>query len=97
MCFLGCQGIATILEKKGCEHIKILAQSEAALSFEDARDPSAEASMAGGKFFTDIWDNGGREMAREIIRKSEKGIHDAREVAETAEKSPEPEGQLGIN
>ena len=52
-----------ILEKKGCEHVKILAQSEATLSFEDAKDPSAEASMVGGKFFTDVWDNGGREMA----------------------------------
>ncbi|NAV64543.1 hypothetical protein FGF94_24090, partial [Salmonella sp. zj-f54] len=62
----------------------------------NVREPSAEASMAGGKFFTDVWDNGGREMAREIIRKSEKGIHDAREVAEAAEKSAEPEGQLGI-
>ena len=67
------------------------------MSFEDARDPSAEASMIGGKFFTDIWDNGGREMAREIIRKSEKGIHDAREVADADEKSIEAEGQLGIN
>jgi hypothetical protein len=53
--------------------------------------------MIGGKFFTDIWDNGGREMAGEIIRNSEKGIHDAREVAEAAEKSAKPEGQLGIN
>ena len=53
--------------------------------------------MIGGKFFTDIWDNGGREMAQEIIQKSEKGIHDARKVAEAAEKSTEPEGQIGIN
>jgi hypothetical protein len=45
--------------KKGCEHVKILAQSEATLPFEDAKDPSAEASMVGGKFFTDVWDNGG--------------------------------------
>jgi hypothetical protein len=67
------------------------------LSFEDARDPSAEASMIGGKFFTDIWDNGGRELAGEIIRKSEKGIHDAREVAEAAEKDAEPEGQIDID
>ena len=67
------------------------------MSFEDARDPSAEASMIGGKFFTDIWENGGREMAGEIIRKSQKGIHDAREIAEAAEKSAKPEGQLGIN
>ena len=95
--FSGARGIATILEKKGCEHVKILAQSETALSFEDAKDPSAEASIIGGKFFTDIWDNGGREMAGEIIQRSEKGIHDAREVAKAAEKSTEPEGQLGIN
>jgi hypothetical protein len=53
--------------------------------------------MIGEKFFTVIWDNGGREMAEEIIRKSEKGIHDAREVAEAAEKSTEPEGQIGID
>ena len=51
----------------------------------------------GGKIFTDIWDNGGREMAQEIIRKSEKGIHDARKVAEAAEKSVELEGQIGID
>jgi len=89
--FSGARGIATVLEKKGCEYVKSLAQSEAALSSEDIKDPSAEASMVGGKFFTDIWDNGGREMAQEIIQRSEKGIHDARKVAEVAE------GQIGIN
>jgi hypothetical protein len=57
----------------------------------------AEASMVGGKFFTDIWDNSGREMAQEIIQKSEKGIHDARKIEEAAEKSTEPEGQIGIS
>ena len=97
MCFSGARGIVTVLERKGCEHVKSLAQSETALSFEDIKDPSAEASLVGGKFFTDIWDNGGREMAQEIIRKSEKGIHDARKVAEAAEKSAEPEGQIGID
>jgi hypothetical protein len=95
--FSGARGIATILERKGCDHVKFLAQSEAALSSEDIKDPSAEASLAGGKFFTDIWDNGGREMAQEIMRKSEKGIHEARKVVEAAEKSAEPEGQIGID
>jgi hypothetical protein len=70
--FSGARGIATVLERKGCEHVKSLAQSEAALSSEDIKDPSAEASLVGGKFFTDIWDNGGREMAQEIIQKCEK-------------------------
>jgi hypothetical protein len=52
--FIGARGIATILEKKGFDHVKFLAQSEAALSPEDIKDPSAEASLVGGKFFTDI-------------------------------------------
>jgi hypothetical protein len=84
------------LERKDCDHVKSLAQSEAALSSEDIKDPSAEASLVGGKFFTDIWENGGREMAQEIIRKSEKGIHDARKVAEAAKKSVNLKGQIGI-
>jgi hypothetical protein len=61
--FSGARGVATILEKAGCEHMKILAQAEAAFSIDDTKDPSAEASLIGGKFFTDIWENGGRGMA----------------------------------
>jgi hypothetical protein len=95
--FSGARGIATVLERKGCNHVKSLAQTETALSPKDIKDPSAESSLVGGKFFTDIWDNGGREMAQEIIQRSEKGIHDARKIAEAAEKGAEPEGQIGIN
>jgi hypothetical protein len=77
--FSGARGITAILEKAGCDHVKILAQAEAAFSIEDTKDPSAELSLIGGKFFTDIWENGGREMAHEIIKKSEKDTHDASE------------------
>jgi hypothetical protein len=52
--FSGARGIAAMLEKIGCEHVKSLEQTEAALSIEDTKDPSAEASLIGGKFFTDI-------------------------------------------
>jgi hypothetical protein len=95
--FSGARGIAAILERIGCEHVKSLAQTEAALSIEATKDPSAEASLVGGKFFIDIWENGGREMAQEIIRKSEKGIHDARETAEAAEKTADLERRRGID
>jgi hypothetical protein len=60
--FSGARGIAAILEKSGCDHVKALAQTEATLSIDDTKDPSAEASLVGGKFFTDIWENGGRGM-----------------------------------
>jgi hypothetical protein len=94
--FSGARGIAAILEKVGCEHVKILAQAEAAFSIEDTKDPSAEASLVGGKFFTDIWENGGRGMAHEIIKKSEKDTHDAREATKAAEKTAELERRICI-
>jgi hypothetical protein len=94
--FSGVRGIAAILEKAGCEHVKTLAQAEAALFIDDSKDPSVEAILVGGKFFTDIWENGGRGMAHEIIKKSEKDTHDAREATKAAEKAAELERRIGI-
>jgi cell division septum initiation protein DivIVA len=94
--FSGARGIAAILEKSGCDHVKALTQTEAALSIEDTKDPSAEASLVGGKFFADIWENGGREMAHKIIKKSEKDSHDAKEATKAAEKAAELERRIGI-
>jgi hypothetical protein len=94
--FSGVRGIAAILEKAGCEHVKTLAQTEAALSIDDTKDPSAEASLVGGKFLTDIWENGGRGMAHEIIKKSEKDTHDTREATKATEKTTELESRIGI-
>jgi hypothetical protein len=88
--------IAAIFEKSGCEHVKTSAQAEATLSIDDTKDPSAEASLVGGKFFTDIWENGGRGMAHEIIKKSKKDTHDAREATKAAEKAAELERRIDI-
>jgi hypothetical protein len=94
--FSGAQGISAILEKAGCDHIKTLAQAEAAFSVDDTKDPSAKASLMGGKFYNDIWVNGGREIAHEIMKKSEKDIHDARVEAKQAEEAAEREKHIGI-
>jgi hypothetical protein len=94
--FSSARGIAAILEKSGCDHVKTLAQAEAALSVDDTKDPSAEASLVGGNFFTDIWENGGRGMAHELTKKSEKDTHDAREATKAAEKAAELERRIGI-
>jgi hypothetical protein len=63
---------------------------------DDTKDPSAEASLMGGKFYNDIWVNGGREMAHKIMKKSEKDIHDARIQAKQAEEVAERERRIGI-
>jgi hypothetical protein len=48
--FSGARGVSAILEKVGCNHVKTLAQAEAALSVDDTKDPSAEASFLAKNF-----------------------------------------------
>jgi chromosome segregation ATPase len=57
--FSGARGIAAILEKAGCDHVKAITQAETAFSIDDTKDPSAEATLVGGKFYFDVWVNGG--------------------------------------
>jgi hypothetical protein len=68
--FSGAWGISAILEKAGCDHVKAIVQAKAAFSLDDTKDPSAEATLVGGKFYSDVWVNGGRELANEIIKKN---------------------------
>jgi hypothetical protein len=94
--FCGARGIATILEKAGCDHVKAIAQAEAAFSIDNTKDPSAEATLVGRKFYSDVWVNSGRELANKIIKKNEKDTHDAREEAKRAEEAAERERRIGI-
>jgi hypothetical protein len=94
--FSGAWGVSAILEKAGCDHVKTVAQVEAAFSVDDTKDPSVEASLMGGNFFTDISANGGREIAHEIMKKSEKDIHDTRAAAKQVVEAAERERHIGI-
>jgi hypothetical protein len=64
--FAGARGVAAILEKSGCEHVKAATQTEAVFTVENMKDPSAEATLMGGKFYSDVWMKGGRELATKI-------------------------------
>jgi hypothetical protein len=85
----GARGVAAILEKTGYEHVKAVAQAEVIFSAEDTKEPSAEASLLGGRFYSDVWMKGGREMADEAIKKNEKESHNAQEEAKQAEEATE--------
>jgi hypothetical protein len=87
--FAGTRGVAAILEKADCEHVQAAARPGFVFSVEDIKNPSAEASTLGGKFYSDMWMKGGREMTDEAIRKNEKESHDAREEAKRAEEAAE--------
>jgi hypothetical protein len=63
---------ATILERKGCEHVKSLAQSEATLSSEDIKDPSAEASLVGGIFLPIFGTMAAGKWPEKLFRRAKK-------------------------
>jgi hypothetical protein len=48
--FSGARGIAAILEKAGCEHVKILAQAETAFSIEDTKDSRPKQAWLAERF-----------------------------------------------
>jgi hypothetical protein len=93
--FTGIRGVAATLGKAGCEHVKAAAQPDFIFSVEDTKDPSAEACSVGGRFYSDVWMKGGREMAYEAIRKNEKESHDAQEEAKWAEEVAERARLIG--
>jgi hypothetical protein len=87
--FSGARGVATILEKAGCEHVKAAAQPESILLADNTKDPSVKVSTLGGKLYSEVSMKGGREMADKAIKKNEKESHDAREEAKQAEEAVE--------
>jgi hypothetical protein len=62
---------------------------------EDIKNPLAKVSTLGGKFYSDVWMKGGREMTDEAIRKNEKESHDAQEEAKRAEEAAEHARRIG--
>jgi hypothetical protein len=47
ICAFVARGVAAILEKAGCDHVKAATQTEAAFSTDNTKDPSAEATFGG--------------------------------------------------
>jgi hypothetical protein len=94
--FAGAKGVAAILGKSSCEHVKAANQTEAVFTVENTKDPSAEATLMGGKFYSNVWMKGGRELADEAIKKNKKESHEAREEAKRAEEAIEHTRRIGI-
>jgi hypothetical protein len=93
--FVGAWGATSILEKAGCEHAKAVVKLEFVFSVDDIKNPSVEASTLGGKFYSEVWMKGDREIADEAIRKNEKESHDAQEEAKQAEEAVERARLIG--
>jgi hypothetical protein len=94
--FAGARGVAAILEKSGYEHVKAATQTETIFTVDNTNDPSAEPTLMGGKFYSNVWMKGGREIADEAIKKNKKESHEAREEAKRAKEAAERARRIGI-
>jgi hypothetical protein len=95
--FAGARGAVSVLEKVGCEHAKAVIHLGFSLSADDIKNPSAKATALSGKFYSEVWMKGGREIADEPIRKKEKESHDALEEARRVEEAVERSRFIGMS
>jgi hypothetical protein len=72
--FAGARGVVAILEKADCKHVQAAARPGLVFSVEDIKNPLAEASTIGGKFYSDVWMKGCHEITDEAIRKKQERI-----------------------
>jgi hypothetical protein len=79
-----------------CEHVKAATQTEAMFTVENTKDPLAEATLLGGKFYSNVWMEGSRELATKAIKTNEKETHEAREEAKRVEEAAERARRIGI-
>jgi hypothetical protein len=89
LCLRRRSGVVSLLEKAGCEHAKAVIQLEFLVSVNDIKEPSAEATALGGKFYSKVWMNNGREIANQAITQIEEESHLALEEARKAEEATE--------
>jgi hypothetical protein len=87
----------SLLEKVGCDHAKAIVQPGFLVSANDIKSPSGEATALSGKFYSEVWLRGGREIADEAIRQNEKESHDALEEARKTEEAAERAKLIGIS
>jgi hypothetical protein len=86
----------SLLEKVGYEHAKAIIQPEFSVLANDIKEPSVEVTALGGKFYSEVWMNGGKEIADEAIRQNEEESHLASEEARKAEEAAERERRIGV-
>jgi hypothetical protein len=95
LCLCSHSRVVSLLEKAGCENVKAVIQPEFLVSANAIKEPSAEATALGGKFYSEVWMNDDREIADEAIKQSKEESHLASEEARKAEEAAERERHIG--
>jgi hypothetical protein len=59
---IGSRGIASVLKKAGCEHVKAERETDFGMVIEDIKAPSKSILGVAKIFFFELWDKGGRQL-----------------------------------
>lgn len=60
---IGSRGMASVLEKYGCDHVKAIGEAGFGIAVEDIKVPSKNVLSATNKFFFELWNKGGYQLA----------------------------------
>jgi hypothetical protein len=60
---IGSCGMALVLEKSGCEHVKTIVETTFGIVVEDIKAPSKSVLGAAKRFFFELCDKGDRQLA----------------------------------
>jgi hypothetical protein len=60
---IGSRGMASILEKAGCDHAKVVGEASIGMTVDDIKAPSKNVLSIAKRFFFDLCNKGGRQLA----------------------------------
>jgi hypothetical protein len=60
---IGYRGMASVLEKAGCDHAKIVGEVSFGISVDDIKTPWKHVLNAAKRLFFELWNKGGRQLA----------------------------------
>jgi hypothetical protein len=60
---IGSWGMASVLEKAGCDHVKTVIEISFDMAFDDIKAPLKNVLNATRRFFFELWNKGGRHLA----------------------------------
>ena len=64
---MGARGAVSLLEKSGYEHAKTIIHPNFIVSAHDIEEPWGKVVALGGKFYSEVWLGGGREVKKRLF------------------------------
>jgi hypothetical protein len=57
---IGSRGMASVLEKARCDHVKVFGEASFGMAVDDIKAPSKNVLNVAKRFFFELWNKGGQ-------------------------------------